>query len=458
MGVKKARKMSFIFSTFLLKIVLGTIVAVISPVVLVGVLMMYGHIVPANYSEVAAMAEAETIEKTDDLYVDLERMPGFIHYLVCDEDGNMIQTNMSQSQKQNGFSYMQNGSEQVDLLGSNRYIIVMREDVEVLLHYTVKAHYVSKLLESRLPSPDIMMIILMFLFALINSVLQVRVLAKRFKQELQPLMRVTDEISKQNLDCEIPDSKVSEIQEILKSFSDMKQALKDSLQQQWKIQRAQKEQVAALAHDLKTPMTVTLGNLDLLCETGLDDEQRQLVGNAQGGLCQMSDYVSLLMEMTVASALYQYHFVTIQMEELVENVSRKTDVLCKNKQLIFKVQGCIKAVECRGDYAMLERALMNVIRNAVEHTPLHGEIWMTAESRNEEIRIEIADSGCGFSERMLKQGMGLFAMEDESRSGEAHYGMGLYFVDSVLKAHGGQVLLSNDAHTGGAKILMTWHK
>lgn len=458
MGVKKTRKISFIFSTFLLKIVLGTILAVILPVVLVDLLMIYGYVLPANYSEAVAMAEAEAIENADDLYAYLEQVPGFIHYLVYDVEGNVLQTNMSRMQQEVGISYLQNGREQVAMSGNSRYIIAERDEVGILLHYTVKAHYVSETLESSLPSPDTMMIVLMFLFALVNSFLQVRLLARRFRRELQPLMQVTDEISKQNLDCEIPDSKVSEIQEILKSFSDMKHALKDSLQQQWKIQRTQKEQVAALAHDLKTPMTVTLGNLDLLCETRLDEEQRQLVEDAQEGLCQMSDYVGLLMEMTVASAQYQYHFVTIQMAELVENVCRKAEVLCKNKQLTFSVQGGLEAVEYRGDYTMLERALMNVIRNAVEHTPLHGEIRMVVGSNKEEIRIEITDSGCGFSEKMLKQGIQLFAMEDESRSGEAHYGMGLYFADSVFKAHEGQLVLSNDEHTGGAKLLMTLYK
>ena len=54
----------------------------------------------------------------------------------------------------------------------------------------------------------------------------------------------------------------------------MKDSLKSSLEQQWKIEQLQREQIAALSHDLKTPLTVIQGNIDLISETKLDDEQQ----------------------------------------------------------------------------------------------------------------------------------------------------------------------------------------
>ena len=54
----------------------------------------------------------------------------------------------------------------------------------------------------------------------------------------------------------------------------MKESLKASLEQQWKAEQMQKEQIAALAHDLKTPLTVIQGNADLISETELNEEQR----------------------------------------------------------------------------------------------------------------------------------------------------------------------------------------
>lgn len=458
MGIKNKRKMSFIFGVFLFKIVIGTILAVAIPLVLLLFLVMYGYILPANYSDMVAKIEAEAIQSTDDLYSRLEDMPGFIHYLVYDADYHILQTDMSQKQQKQGLAFVQEGSVQMSVLGNRQYIIVEKEAVSVLLQYKVEPHYVSKLLDTYLPSPDIMMIVLMFLLTLLNCIIQVRLLAKGFQKELQPLVRLADEISKQNLDCEVQGSRVKEIEEILNSFSNMKEALKDSLRKQWEIERSQKEQVAALAHDLKTPMTVTLGNLDLLCETRLNEEQKQLVGDAQEGLEQMSGYVTLLMEMTMASTQYQYHFEQIQMAKLCSAVCKKAEVLCQNKQISFLTQGDLSDVEYRGDYAMLERAFMNIIRNAVEHTPENGKVCFAMEEKSNDIKIEIIDSGRGFSEKMLKQGTRLFSMEEESRNSESHYGMGLYFADFVIRKHAGELILSNDEKMGGARIIIILKK
>ena len=58
-------------------------------------------------------------------------------------------------------------------------------------------------------------------------------------------------------------SKIKEFEDVLCSFSDMKNNLKSSLEKQWSAEQLQKEQIAALAHDLKTPLTVIQGNIDL---------------------------------------------------------------------------------------------------------------------------------------------------------------------------------------------------
>ena len=112
----------------------------------------------------------------------------------------------------------------------------------------------------------------------VNSLLVIIILTARFaknlRTQLTPLFEATAEVSKQNLDFEVGHAKIKEFEDVLASFSDMKDNLKISLERQWKTEQTQKELIAALAHDLKTPLTVIQGNADLLTETNLDDEQR----------------------------------------------------------------------------------------------------------------------------------------------------------------------------------------
>lgn len=71
-------------------------------------------------------------------------------------------------------------------------------------------------------------------------------------------------MAEQNLDFEVGHSKIKEFEDVLHSFSDMKNNLKSSLEKQWSAEQLQREQIAALAHDLKTPLTVIQGKIDLI--------------------------------------------------------------------------------------------------------------------------------------------------------------------------------------------------
>lgn len=454
MGIKKQKKMSTIFVFFLVKIVLGIVLSVIVPISILSILLWQGIILPANYCEIVAKAEAEKLESTTDLMTCLESMPGFIYYLVCDENYEILKTNMEPSQQEYSIAYVRDDARHLILRGNVQNHLVERPEGKVLLQYTIKAHYVNGALEAVLPSPDILMLVLMFVLALVSSAGQVHLLAIRFRKELNPLIKVAKEIADQNLEGDIPQARIKEIGEILKSFGDMKEELKVSLKKQWEMQQTQKEQVAALAHDLKTPMTITMGNLDLLRETELQEEQCHLVEDALSGMEQLTNYVGLLTEMTMASTQYEYQFRDIQLSEFLDTIGKKAELICQKKQIEFCLQktSVLKDYNCDPD--MLERALMNVIQNAVEYTPQNGKICFMAEETEKQLRIEIVDTGIGFSEKMLKDGVKLFAMDEDSRTGRSHYGMGLYFAASVIEKHNGEIHLSNDKMHGGARILI----
>ena len=79
----------------------------------------------------------------------------------------------------------------------------------------------------------------------------------------------------QDLEFPCPDSQVLEIKKILETFGRMRDTLKESLMKQWELESARKEQMGALAHDLKTPLTVIRGNVQLMGEAeSLEEAQK----------------------------------------------------------------------------------------------------------------------------------------------------------------------------------------
>lgn len=129
--------------------------------------------------------------------------------------------------------------------------------------------------------------------------------AKRLRTQLAPVFEATGQVAKQNLDFEVGHSQIQEFDEVLQSFSEMKQNLQSSLTQQWAAEQAQKEQIASLAHDLKTPLTVIQGNVDLMSETELNAEQREYADYISESSQQMERYIKTLIDISRASTGYQ---------------------------------------------------------------------------------------------------------------------------------------------------------
>ena len=111
------------------------------------------------------------------------------------------------------------------------------------------------------------------------------------------MYEATGSVAKQNLDFEVGHSNIKEFEDVLLSFSRMKESLKASLEQQWEAEHMQKEQIAALAHDLKTPLTVIQGNADLISETELDEEQRLYAEYISSSSEQMQLYIRTLIDL-----------------------------------------------------------------------------------------------------------------------------------------------------------------
>lgn len=103
-------------------------------------------------------------------------------------------------------------------------------------------------------------------------------------------------------------------------------------------------------------------------------------------------------------------------------------------------------------YDQVVRAVMNIIKNASEHTPKGQTINIYIKEQNGELKFTVEDTGCGFTKEALLHGTEQFFMDDTSRSGRAHYGIGLFSAKSIAGKHGGRILLANSEETGGGKV------
>ena len=111
----------------------------------------------------------------------------------------------------------------------------------------------------------------------------------------------------------------------------MKENLKSSLEKQWSAEQLQREQIAALAHDLKTPLTVIQGNVDLISETKLDEEQQLYAGYITESSEQMGVYIKTLIDISRTVAGYQLQFEKVPMADYMKQMETQINSLCLTK-------------------------------------------------------------------------------------------------------------------------------
>lgn len=451
MGMKKPSSLKIAFWRFLFMQLVGLFGAVAIPFLLVTVSTTLGLTTYGDYSEIRANELAPILAATPDLS-DVQ-IPMGIEYALLDKNYQLIETTLDENELEQAMRYATTGASDQNL--QKRYLLVTRENEYIVLQYYIGAQYTNEWMNEHLPSPDILLIVLIAAGGLFVCLLLTTRFAKKLRLQLVPLFEATSEVAKQNLDFEVGHSNIKEFEDVLISFSHMKESLKASLEQQWKAEQMQKEQIAALAHDLKTPLTVIQGNADLISETELDEEQRLYAEYIGCSSEQMQLYIRTLIDISRATIGYQLHRENIDLPAYVEQLREQINVLCQTKKIELQMEIENLPAALSADKLLLERAIMNVVNNALDYSPQDSSISISMIGNKGSLEISVTDAGPGFSQEDLLHAEEQFYMADHSRSSDLHFGMGLFITKSIIRQHGGQLILSNSEKTGGARVTIS---
>ena len=448
MGIKKPATLKTAFWRFLFLLLAGLFGAVAVPFVLMTASTTLGLTTYGDYSEIRANELAPILAATPDL--SNVQIPKGIEYALLDKNYQLLETTLNGNELEQAMRYAITGENSQNL--QKRYLLVTRENEYVVLQYYIGAQFTNEWMNEHLPSPDILMIVLIASGCIFVCLFLTARFAKNLRLQLAPLFQATSEVAKQNLDFHVGHSKIREFEDVLISFSHMKDNLKKSLEQQWSAEQTQREQIAALAHDLKTPLTVIQGNADLMRETDLDGEQRLYMEYINSSSEQMQLYIKTLIDISRAATGYQLHMETINLADYIEYLRGQINALCQTKKNNLQVEIKNLPITLSADRLLLERAIMNVVNNALDFSLLNSSVYLLIAGDNNNLKITITDTGNGFSREDLLHAQEQFYMADHSRSSNLHFGMGLFITKSIVQQHGGQLILGNSDKTGGAQV------
>ena len=443
----KSQSLKNILFKYLLSIALGLVISVGLIIAFISASYQFKWIFPANYTENLILEKRTDISTSKNFEKSL--LPDNTSYLFLSKDEKVIETNMNKNIQDEAFNYHKGSGNS----NSNLYFMeIQRSDGYVLVAYDLKPYYKSPWMQKNLPQINILLLILLIIFCFISIITITLIWAKKISKELNPLLEASEEIRKQNLDFQVKKSNVQEFNAILESLEKIKLGLSESLRTNWREEEKKRNQISALSHDIKTPLSIIKGNSELLGQTNLTEEQQTYLNYIRKNTSRIDKYIETLMLVNKSNQANDLNFLEIKTEKFVENIEK----LAKEFTSTYKLN-LLEDINYENGFLIVdlknfERAFLNILSNAEEQSPKNSTIELLISSKAEKLQISILDQGHGFTGEDLLYATNQFYQGDKSRHSKENYGIGLFVAEQIINMHGGSLVLENRTDECGAKV------
>ena len=230
-----------------------------------------------------------------------------------------------------------------------------------------------------------------------------------------------------------------EVQDLTRAFNSMIARVESS-------QQSQRDFVANVSHELKTPLTSIQGFAQAILDDTADTPEArkqaaQIIYNESARMHRMAlDLLDLArLEAGTADLKMSAVDVAVLLHSIVEKFSPQA--IKAGVALQVDIPGQLPVLIADGD--RLAQVFTNLVDNALKFTPANGQVTLSAKKAGAEMELSVTDSGVGVESEALSRLFDRFYQVDVSRSrgrGESHgAGLGLAIVKEIVQAHGGKI-------------------
>lgn len=201
--------------------------------------------------------------------------------------------------------------------------------------------------------------------------------------------------------------------------------------------------IAFAAHELRGPITVIRGYLDVLSdelETQLDEDQMELMKRLVVSANRLSSYVNNILN----ASRYDRRHLKVHLRE--DSIAEIYDTISDDMKLRAVSQNRMLSVEfppdlptVAADRASISEVLSNLIDNAIKYSNEGGMVAVTAKAENDFVKISVEDHGIGMPGSVISNLFHKFYRSHRSRETVAGTGIGLYISKAIVESHGGKI-------------------
>jgi signal transduction histidine kinase len=209
-----------------------------------------------------------------------------------------------------------------------------------------------------------------------------------------------------------------------------------------KLEAVRRDFVANVSHELRTPLTIVGGFAETLQDPDIPAERRaEFAQTIYSNTQRMQRIVDELLDLSrIESGHWKPRLQAVTIADAAAEVFARVSAVAGKKGISLETRIAPAASVIEADRTALEQILLNLVENALRHTPEGGKITIaTAEARNG-VGLTVADTGTGIAPEHLPRIFERFYRADSGRSREAGgTGLGLAIVKHLVEAHGGSV-------------------
>ncbi len=226
------------------------------------------------------------------------------------------------------------------------------------------------------------------------------------------------------------------------------------------LERQRADFYAMITHDLKSPLTSILGNADLLLsgQAGrCDDEAREMLESMLRGGMRLYGIVEDFLTLSKIESGQKPEMARVYITDALKESIKEVEPAARQKGLDLKTEIPEGLPELLIDKRSIQRAVINLLQNAVKFTPAGGTVTLAAGKRlaegMESVEVSVADSGPGIPPEEQERVFDKYYRSPRT-AGIKGSGLGLAIVKAVAESHGGSVELESEEGRGSTFRLL----
>ncbi len=267
---------------------------------------------------------------------------------------------------------------------------------------------------------------------------------RRMLSHVRQITEAASRIGHTELNARVPTTaRNDEVGQLARTLNRMLDRIESSMHQLHTI-------TDALAHDLRSPLTAIRGKLEMSLSAASHGEQAEPIVSAIEELDRLTEFLNTSLDVAEGKAdALRLSRSEIDLEELLRVMIDLYEPSMSERGLRIRMNGS-RPVTINGDAALIHRMISNLFDNEMRHLPAQCAVTVLLAAEEGAALLTVEDDGPGFAPEVSPH---LFERRVKGRESSGH-GLGLAFVDAVVRAHGGMVSATNRA-SGGARIALS---